>query len=84
MRWFLLVFAFGSFVLLLFGTYMAFFRDWGRKHFLAAKKYPFTPDYLITLFGERFYIIYYKVGVIITLLGMAGFCVPLLINWDKL
>jgi hypothetical protein len=41
---------------------MTWFRDWGRKHYLKGGKYfPFS---VIAHLGERFYIIYYKIGVI--------------------
>jgi hypothetical protein len=52
----------------LFGNYMAWFRDWGKKHYKVAKRYPFTPYALITLLGERFYIICYRIGVVIALI----------------
>jgi hypothetical protein len=75
MKWGILIFAFVCVVFFLFATYMAFFRDWGSKHYLVAKKYPFTPFYLLALLGERFYIICYKVGIIIALISTTALCI---------
>ena len=82
MSWGILVFAFVCMVVCLFATYMAFFHDWGSKHFLIAKKYRFTPFFLLALFGERFYVIYYKVGVVSALIATIGLCIWILINWE--
>ena len=81
MKWVFLVFSFACAISILFVTYMAFFRDWGHKHYLVAKKYPFTPYYLLALLGERFYVICYKVGLIIALLITILLCIMTLTNW---
>lgn len=62
MPWYEHAFFIGIIITMSFFTYAAWWRDWGKKHYAMARKYPFTPFYLISLLGEHAYDIIYRIA----------------------
>jgi hypothetical protein len=59
---------------------MAWYRNWGKKHYQAAKKSPLTPYYLISLLGERIYELIYKISMTAYLIGSLSIYIWFLIK----
>ncbi len=65
-------FSVALFASMLFVAYMTWRHDWGRKHFMVARKMKsYPPAYLWTLLGERWYVRLYVIGVVIGVFAAA-------------